>query len=574
MFLTIQFPLLDYRLLQSSPNRTEKPNWPKPEKSEIARYFGRVFEKSDTGFYGPWDDENKYCRAKGVINLCGLGENSFYQSLHESDCRSRVQFRRFQSDGRFFAKYDIGFTDNFEYTLKDALTPDELKASIHNHIEKYLLCPVRVKVGSKLLPFIPLIDAGRHLRNAFYWSTVNAKRSFDPKELRYQVEDGEPQLIVQMDAGMIDLQGFSDQKIEMPELSRAGIELFFDHIQYRQGRDNYRAKIWIIASTDKNNNPRTRQDFSKYSKTMRTLRINLLRIHQEKVILKKLFELISRDRFITSSDDSKDRVCRYLHKKILNLSEVYRNSQNQDKIVEMAFKLDETSYGSENFDEQAEGVAYFLGWLEKNPIVGRKEEIKNYLDKNKKSVDEFLKEITVFISYNHANGAIADQLVKKFVEEKIKVILDSQAMLPGTRIDEFINNSIKTSDATVSIISRESLQSPWVGVETVKTLRFKEFFPDKKFIPCNIDTDCFEDDFVNDTVKKIKERIDVIDQKAQEQKSQGIDSRNFDDERNRLFFLSSNLTTIVNQLKAGLCTDITPANFDNNIPKIIKAIRQ
>ena len=75
------------------------------------------------------------------------------------------------------------------------------------------------------------------------------------------------------------------------------------------------------------------------------------------------------------------------------------------------------------------------------------------LDRNKELVDEFLKEVTVFISYNHANGAIADQLVKKLVEEKIKVILDSQAMLTGEeglrdiRIVEAIYKSAATKQA-------------------------------------------------------------------------------------------------------------------------------
>jgi TIR domain len=575
MFLTIQFPLLDYRLLQSNPNRTERPNWPTPKETEIARYFGRVFGKGDINYYGPWDDEKRYCRAKGVINLCGRGENSYYHSLHESDCRSRIQFRRFQSDGRFFAKYDIGFTDQFEETLKGSLTPDELRQSVYNHIEKYLLCPVRVKVGSKLMPFTPLIDTGKHLRNAFFWSTFSGKRSFDAKELRYQVEDGEPQIIALLDAEMIDLKCFAEKKIEMPALSGAGIQLFFDHIQYQQGRDNYRAKVWIIASgNERHNNPATPQDFSKYNSTMKSLRKNLLRVHQEKIILNKLFELISTDKFITSSEEIKERLCRYLHKKILNLSNAYRNSQNQNPLVEIAFKLDDTSNGAENFNDQVEGLAYFLKWLEKQETVDDKKAIKEYLNRNKKSIDDFLKDITVFISYNHANGAIANQLAQKFVEEKIKVILDSQAMLAGTKIDDFITNSIKMSDATVSIVSRESLQSGWVGVETVNTFYYKKFFPDKKFIPCNIDTDFFGDDFLIDTVKKIDERINTIDEKIQEQTRLRVDSQNFNAERRRLFYLRDHLDAIIEELKAGLCTDITPPNFDNNVPKIIRAIRQ
>ena len=574
MFITIQFSLLDYRLIQENSNRFDRPKWPEPKEKEIVRYFGQVLGRDDK-VTGPWDGDKRYCDARGVINLCGTGEEHFFKQLHESAIGSRVLFRRFQSDGRFFAKYDIGFDDSFEQTIETGNGHDPVEL-IYQHAAKYILCPVRVKTGSRLSPFQPLIDAGKHLRNAFYWSSFKeTKKSFDPKELKYQVEDGEPVMIIQVDPTALDLKGLAAKKVVIPELASEGIELFFDYIPYSQGRNRFKVKAWIIAAPGSKKNDPLIQNYKKYSQTMRFLRVNLLRIHQEHNILKRLFSLFTEERFKNSADAVKETVFYYLHGKILNLSEAYRNKQSQDKLVAIAFQLDENSFGADKFSEQLEGINYFLDWVSKKEGLAKKEVITDYLNRNKTSISEFIDKngLTVFISYNHANEDIAGKLTEKLAAENINVILDSRSMLAGTDIKSFITNSIKISEATLSIVSKESLQSAWVGVETVNTLNYKEFFPGKKFIPCNIDKDFFGDDFVINAVKKIDDRIDVINKKIAEQNALKIDTQNFNDEFTRLYFLRNHLTQIVAQLKGGLCTDITPGNFEVNFPKIIKAIR-
>src|SRR4051812_10787601 len=164
MFITLQFPLFDHRHLLADASRTEKPEWPTPMEQDRIRYFGEIITRNkDTKkeYKGPWDDEKKYCNARSVIDLCGTGKQHFYKQLHQSNSHSRIAFRRFQSDGKCLAKFEIGFNDEFEDTLDtSALNGQNLSDLLYAHIGKYLLCPVKIRVGIKLMDFVPLINAG------------------------------------------------------------------------------------------------------------------------------------------------------------------------------------------------------------------------------------------------------------------------------------------------------------------------------------------------------------------------------------------------------------------------------
>lgn len=569
MFLTIQFPILDHRFYKPNSIRIKIPDWSKPKSSDIVRYFGPVMEKKAV-MYGPWDSDMQYCYARGVFNLCGTGDSHFYKLLHESTTASRVVFRRFQSDGRFFAKFDIGFDDQLEEELL-ATGAAFNKEKFYQHIINYLLCPVKIKVGGKLMPFTPLIDSGKHLRNAYFWSTHESKpKSFSPKELNFQVEDLEPEVIIHINSNKLDLTSLAAGKVEMPGLAEEKVQLFFDSVHYMHSGRRYEVKVWIIANDDVNEKP---MDFEYYKSAIRVLRKNILKIHQEKNTVKRLLEILS-DAYTGIDEEGRKRIFYYLHKKLLNLAGASRNAQSQYKLVELAFKLTDTCYGAENLENQLQGVNEFINWMNKTENVPEKNVIVEYLNRNKKLISEFISGTTVFISYNHADEKIANALTKKLQEQNITVILDSQSMLAGTEIETFIFNSIKASGAIISIVSTSSLLSGWVGTETINTLTYKKFYPNTKFIPCNIDIEFFKDSFVVEGVKKIRKRIDEIDAIIDEQNKLKIDSRNFTDEKTRLHFLDANLSNIIGTLKGGLCIDITAANFEANFPKILDRIKE
>src|SRR3954470_24659689 len=229
MFITLQFPLFDRRYLLADVSRTEKPEWPTPMERDRIRYFGEVISRnkdSKKEYKGPWDDEKKYCNVRSVIDLCGTGKQHFYKQLHQSAFHSRIVFRRFQSDGKCLAKFEIGFNDELENTLNpSALNGQHLTDLLCSHIEKYLLCPVKIRVGTKLTDFVPLINAGKQLANACFWATTKSRRSFVLKEMQNKIEFCEPAIFIQVDSERMDL-GKEWQKIEIPELAKEKIQLF------------------------------------------------------------------------------------------------------------------------------------------------------------------------------------------------------------------------------------------------------------------------------------------------------------------------------------------------------------
>lgn len=580
MFITIQFPLFDYRYMKADPNRTEKPNWANAGSigNNHVRYFGEIFDRK-TPYLGPWDDEKKYCNAKSVINLCGMGDEHFYKSLFSSPSRTRILFRRFQSDGKCMAKFEVGLNDNFENLQAQLKSNTETTATgFYEQIQKYLLCPVRLKVGNKLMPFAPLINAGSYLKDAYYWATAKGKKSFDPKDMKNEVISCEPVLLVQLDTSEIDISSMHFEKVDIPGLPDDRIKLYCQYIPYQINEKNYNLKTWIICTDGKNSaNPILPNDFDNYNNTIRYLRINLLRIHTEIILQKKLLDVFTTvdDSFKIKDDATKERLYFYLHKIWLNLSSIKRNKQPQQQLIATTFRLNESYFGASGIDEQLLALKDYSDWLKNLKVTPENEQVKQYVAdtstalENKKT--ESAEKISVFISYNHADGNTTDIIKQKLEAEKIQVILDSDTMLAGTDINDFITSSIKNTNATVSIVSNNSLTSGWVSIETVNTIFFKKFFADKKFIPCYTDKTFLDNEFfVDDTQKLIDNKIEDLKKRIQQRQG---DSSDLDDLKKRLIELRQNLPGTINYLSNNFCLDFTPTKLEANFPALIKAIK-
>jgi len=332
MFITLQFPLFDNRHIFADPNRTIKPEWPTPDQNDRVRYFGEIIDRKKK-YLGPWDDEKKYCTAHSVINLCGTGKENFYKSLHESPAQSRVIFRRFQSDGKCLSKFDIGFSDDFEKTISTAsLTGENLTDQIFEHIKKYLLCPVKIRIGNRLSAFIPLVDAGKYLKSAYYWATTKGKKTFDPKDMNYKVEHCEPVLLLQIDSSLLPADTVTMEYIKVPGLESENIKLYLQFIPYKIGRYNYNMKSWIFSVPKSiSTNAIKKEEFKNYSPALRNLRINLLRIHVEVAIQKKFLAVLNKlqNGLLIADEQAIIRIYTYLHKLFLNLSNIKRNKQPQ-----------------------------------------------------------------------------------------------------------------------------------------------------------------------------------------------------------------------------------------------------
>ncbi|UCF20754.1 MAG: toll/interleukin-1 receptor domain-containing protein [Gemmatimonadota bacterium] len=182
--------------------------------------------------------------------------------------------------------------------------------------------------------------------------------------------------------------------------------------------------------------------------------------------------------------------------------------------------------------------------------------------------------VTVFISYNHSDREVADRLKAALEREGIRVRIDREAMKAGQDIKRFIENSIRETDVTISIVSNRSLLSAWVALETINTFHHETLADEKKFIACYIDDDFFKPEFLLAAADQIDARIAEIDEKIPLYIEKKLDTIDLNSEKSRLFKLRNNLGEFLVRLRESLTLDIRAESFDRSAAKIVSTIRE
>jgi len=178
----------------------------------------------------------------------------------------------------------------------------------------------------------------------------------------------------------------------------------------------------------------------------------------------------------------------------------------------------------------------------------------------------------VFISYNWDDKSAARE-VKKFLEQEgCDVIIDEEDMAAGDLIMKFIQESIKNCEAVVSIVSGKSLQSGWVGGESIAAM-YAVWLADKKFIPLKLDNVVFDIDFQIAAQETLNTKIKELKTKIKKLESLGGNDSAFRDDLGRMIDLKNNLGKIIQRFKSVLMLDITGDNFNSGLEKVVAAIK-
>lgn len=194
---------------------------------------------------------------------------------------------------------------------------------------------------------------------------------------------------------------------------------------------------------------------------------------------------------------------------------------------------------------------------------------KNIVENEKESMKK-----TVFISYNHNDTAVANKLKEKLEAQGIAVTIDSEKMSAGEDIKAFIETCVRDTETTISIISRKSLLSAWVAMETINTYYHEKTNSSKKFIPCYIEDSFFDRNFTDDALNIVDEELRKIEMIKKDRIDKGRDTRDLNNEYTRLKELSHNIDEIVRRLRESLCIDIRNGNLEQNLPKIVQRVRE
>ncbi len=164
---------------------------------------------------------------------------------------------------------------------------------------------------------------------------------------------------------------------------------------------------------------------------------------------------------------------------------------------------------------------------------------------------------TVFISYSTKNKDKAN-LVKEALEKAgFETIIDHDFFEIGKRFEDEILRAISTSDATLLLISKESLASPWVGMENVVGT-IKQAVDQRPLFAAFLDKDFLGRRFAIDlTQKSINPQIKEIESLIDEQLKEGMGIENLQEDLSRLKALKNNLPQVISFLKERLTIDIS-----------------
>lgn len=178
----------------------------------------------------------------------------------------------------------------------------------------------------------------------------------------------------------------------------------------------------------------------------------------------------------------------------------------------------------------------------------------------------------VFISYNHHDIEIANKLKEKLNAANIHVIIDSENMQAGEDIKEFIEKCVRETRTTISLISKNSLLSAWVAMESINTFYHEKTDTTKKFIACFIDDDFFKRDFTDNALDHIDGEIKEIQCLITTRMEKNRSIRDLQNELARLTELRNNMDEIIRRLRECLCIDIRGEKLESNFNKITEAV--
>jgi len=181
----------------------------------------------------------------------------------------------------------------------------------------------------------------------------------------------------------------------------------------------------------------------------------------------------------------------------------------------------------------------------------------------------------IFISYNHKDLTFVTQLKQDLEQSNIQLIIDIDSMKFGDDIQGFIERSVQSSDITLSVISENSLASPWVMLETLETFQQEDALQTLRFIPVVIDQSYQSANFSAQLIDHIEKSIDLIVDEISRLSKKYVATDSLDLQKKRLVTLRSNIDLILLNLSQRFVADFsTNEQYQMNFSRLLKSIQQ
>lgn len=182
----------------------------------------------------------------------------------------------------------------------------------------------------------------------------------------------------------------------------------------------------------------------------------------------------------------------------------------------------------------------------------------------------------VFISYSTQDQDAKDELVQLFEKEGISYWLDEISLNKiGENLNENIEKGLRESRFTVFIVSENSLKSIWVAHESLFRLMQENFHKTNTLLPVLFDDKAFDNKFLFEVHKSLKETLDEEEKDRTTAKGLGMGTELFDLKINRLQKILPQIADIFKKIREGLSASFFDKNKkEADIQKLIKTIKE
>ena len=174
---------------------------------------------------------------------------------------------------------------------------------------------------------------------------------------------------------------------------------------------------------------------------------------------------------------------------------------------------------------------------------------------------------SVFLSYAHADAPLAFSLRDALKRHRIEVIVDATHIPVAGSIAKFARDSVRDSNATVCIISTNSLISTWVFFEAIATLQ-KEYLGSGRLICCAIDQRYLDPVFRFEVIAQLKLAVGQYDRLLQDCIADRLEACEVSAERSRLIRLINGLGGLLQRLRETYTLPLTVDSLEETAAKV------
>lgn len=178
----------------------------------------------------------------------------------------------------------------------------------------------------------------------------------------------------------------------------------------------------------------------------------------------------------------------------------------------------------------------------------------------------------VFISFNEHDRDLAEKVRSALASYEVEAILFHNELRPGETIVDSIKRYMDASATTLLIVSKDSLQSQWVGQEVLESLgRLRS--EGRRFIACYQDDEYLTNDgFVRETRQKLSTEIQKLTHEINRLTNTGTPSRSLQPKLKRLQDLHHNMDDIVSHLREMTGVSLRDADFDTSMRRVAEEV--